>query len=404
MSPAPDPPTDPTPPRPEAPPRRVIVLGSTGSVGVQTLRVIEHLRQAAGEALEVVGLAAGRRGGDLEEQARRFGGPKTALAELPAAASADGFDFTGPDAAQQLVENVEADLVVAAVVGVAGLSATAAALRLGRDVALANKETLVAAGELVMPLLASHGGSLRPVDSEHAAIAACLAGRSINEVERVVLTASGGPFRDWSAERMRDATPDQALRHPNWDMGPKITIDSATMMNKALEVIEAHHLFGLPAERIAVVVHPQSVVHGFVELKDHGVLAQLGPPDMRGPIQAALTHPHTRPGSATPLDWATLGRLDFEPPDEDRFPALALARRVITSSGAGGGGGGGGGATLNAANEAAVAAFLERRIPFGRIVELAAGALDALPPRPLTDLDDVYDADRAARAWVEQQI
>ncbi|MEM9883661.1 MAG: 1-deoxy-D-xylulose-5-phosphate reductoisomerase [Planctomycetota bacterium] len=398
MRPAPDPPMNPTPPRPAAPPRRVVVLGSTGSVGVQTLQVIEHLRDRGGETLEVVGLAAGRNADELQSQAQRFGRPVTALASPGPDAPSQAFDFTGPDAAQELIESVEADLVVSAIVGIAGLSATAAALRLGRDVALANKETLVAAGELVMPLLTAHGGSLRPVDSEHAAIAACLAGRPVEDVKRVVLTASGGPFREWPADQIRNATPEQALEHPNWDMGPKITIDSATMMNKALEVIEAHHLFGLPAERIAVVVHPQSVVHGFVELRDHGVLAQLGPPDMRGPIQAALTHPCTRPGSAAPLDWATLGRLDFEPPDEDRFPALALARRVITSSG------GGGGATLNAANEAAVAAFLERRIPFGRIVELAAGALDALPPRPLTGLDDVYDADRAARAWVEQQI
>lgn len=379
--------------------RRVVVLGSTGSIGVNALAVIEHLTRHGTQPFEVVGLAAGANTKLLSKQAEQFACSAVAIAD------ATGRDvlqqpqvFAGDDAAQKLVEHTKPDLVVAAVVGAAGLPATVAAIRQGCTVALANKETLVAAGDWVMPMVAACGATLIPIDSEHSAIFQCL-GQSCDTtaVRRVVLTASGGPFRDWSAEKMRDATPEQALNHPTWDMGPKITIDSATMMNKALEIIEAHHLFSLPPEKIEVVIHPQSVVHSFVEFADHSVLAQLGPPDMRSPIQVALTHPQRRPGCSDQLDWGKLRQLDFQPPDAERFPALRLAYDCIRT-------GGTAGAVLNAANEAAVAAFLERRIGFGRIVQLVAEAMAAIPAGPIAGLSDVLDADGRARDWVREKI
>jgi len=306
--------------------------------------------------------------------------------------------FEGAECNRAWVEAVDdATGVVAAVGGAAGRPAVRAAAKRGLRICLANKETLVAAGELMAPLLRDHGADLIPVDSEHSAIHQCLAGGPVSEVRRVVLTASGGPFREMPLADMQDATPDQALRHPTWDMGPKITIDSATMMNKALEVIEAHWLFGLAADKIAVLVHPESVVHSFVEFADHSVLAQLGPPDMRTPLQYALTHPDRVGGVAAQLDWTRLSQLNFEPPDHDRFPAVRLAYRVIDA-------GGTAGAVLNAANEAAVDAFLERRVPFGRIVELVAAALDAVPPTPLDGLESVWAADAAARAFVQDAV
>ncbi len=397
--------------------KRVIVLGSTGSIGVNTLDVIDHLNRTSPQRFRVVGLAAGRNASLLSQQAVRFGVESVALCEggcdqLTTTATC----FDGPDAALQLVQETDADLVVAAIVGVAGLPATLAALERGTDVALANKETLVAAGELVIPLAQRTGAKLLPVDSEHAAIWQCLLSRgnadTTNDhvvpgidtaaVRRVVLTASGGPFRDADPADIYDATAEQALNHPTWDMGPKVTIDSATMMNKALELIEAHHLFQLPAERLTALIHPQSVVHGFVEFADHSVLAQLAPPDMRTPIQAALSHPQRPNGCSRQLDWTKLSRLDFTPPDGDRFPALGLAYRVIRV-------GGTAGAVLNAANEAAVDAFLKPRgtnpaVPFGRIVELVAEAMQAVPATPADTLDAVLDADARARAFVAEQL
>ncbi len=391
--------------------RRVIVLGSTGSIGVSTLSVIEHLNLSGPVRFEVVGLAAGGNARLLAEQAERFQVRHVALVRGASSLqrSFAGVCFDGEASAEQLVRGVDADIVVAAIVGFAGLSPTLAAIECGCDIALANKETLVAAGSLVIPMVEKHGVSLLPVDSEHSAIFQCLMGvggaapahrmssSHTARVARVVLTASGGAFRDADPASIYDATPERALRHPTWDMGPKVTIDSATMMNKALELIEAHHLFGLPPEKLTALIHPQSVVHSFVECTDHSVLAQLGPPDMRTPIQVALCWPDRVGGCSHRLDWTKLSRLDFVTPDPHRYPSIPLAYRVMRD-------GGTAGATFNAANEAAVEAFLHRRIPFGRIVELVDAALHALPARAVTRLDDVFNADAQARAYVMQQL
>jgi 1-deoxy-D-xylulose-5-phosphate reductoisomerase len=392
--------------------RRLIVLGSTGSIGRQTLDVVAHLRSLAEQhgrppPIEVVGLAAGRRARELHEQAATFGVEHTALCEAGGEGEAGSATFIGSDAAERLVREVEADVVMAAVVGAAGLPATLAAVELGRDVALANKETLVAAGALVVPTAQRTGAKLLPVDSEHSALWQCLhaiAGPDAAppmapppHVAQLILTASGGPFRTASAEAVYNATPAQALAHPTWDMGPKVTIDCASLTNKALEVIEAHWLFGFPSSQLAVLVHPQSIVHSLVETIDGSVLAQLGVSDMRLPIQFALTHPNRAPGHTPRLDLAALSRLDFEEPDEERFPALALARWVIDT-------GGTAGAIFNAANEAAVEAFLEGQIPFGRIGELTGHACERVAVTPLRTLGDATHADALARAFVHRQI
>jgi len=382
--------------------RSLILLGSTGSIGVNTLNVVEHLTTDDRLPINVVGLAAGNRVEDLIEQAKRCHPQALAIADAShadtlRAALSDVTVFTGPDAARELVEHLDATDLVAAVVGSAGLPATLAGIRKGMRICLANKETLVAAGALVTPLVRQHGAELLPVDSEHSAIFQCLCGQQHRAIKRIVLTASGGPFRNTPIEQMRNATVEQALNHPTWNMGPKITIDSATMMNKALEIIEAHWLFDLPSEKIEVIVHPQSIAHSFVEFEDHSILAQLGTPDMKTPIQYALTHPNRSGGCSEPLDWSTLSKLDFEPPDPRKFPALQLAFEVVDA-------GGTAGATFNAANEAAVAAFLERRITFGRIVELVADALAALDNRPADSLETVLEADREARAFVRQRL
>jgi len=385
--------------------RRVVVLGSTGSIGTNTLTVLDHLRSIEAMDVEVVGLAAGRRVDDLAEQARAWNVKRLAIGDATLADRLRDLVpgatvFAGDNAAARLVADTDdATDLVAAMVGSAGLAATLTAIERGWRISLANKETLVAAGELVMPAVQRHDAELLPVDSEHSAIFQCLAGcdRSTHEVRRLVLTASGGPFRSWNADRINSATVEQALDHPTWNMGPKITIDSATMTNKALELIEAHWLFGLPGDKLDVIVHPQSVAHSFVEFVDGSVLAQLGPPDMKTPIQVALTHPDRAAGCSTPMDWAALSRLTFEPPDPDRFPALRLAYRVIEA-------GGTAGAVFNAANEAAVAAFLDRKIPLGELSRLSAAALDALGHGPIGSIDDVLAADRAARAWVDEAV
>lgn len=381
--------------RESAPARRVLLLGSTGSIGTAMLDVVRHLNEV-GERLEIVGLAAGNNVDLLATQ--RAAWPHARIAA--ASPAAEGVDFRGADAALRLVDEVAqpGDLVVAAMVGAAGLPATLAAIRRGCDVALANKETLVAAGAIVMPEVARRGVLLLPVDSEHSAIAQCLrSGRSPDEVARLVITASGGPFRTWSRERMAAATPADALRHPTWTMGRKITIDSASMMNKALEIIEAHWLFDLPAERIDAIVHPQSIVHSFVEFRDGSTIAQLSPPDMRLPIQAALTWPRRVAGCAPTMSWTTLRSLDFEAVDDARFPAVGLAHRAIRA-------GGSAGAILNAANEIAVEAFLAGGLSFPAIAETVAAALDALAIRPLATLDDALEADREARAFARTTI
>ena len=379
-------------------PRRLILLGSTGSIGTQTLDCVRHLEGQ----FEVVGLAAGGNTELLAEQAAAFGVQHVAACNPPEDHNLSAPHlYTGPDAATELVDTLDADILVNAIVGAAGLPATLVAIEKGMTIALANKETLVTAGQIVMPLAQEHGVPILPIDSEHSAIFQCVqshATKDINaQLKRIVLTASGGPFRTWPLEQIQNATVAEALNHPTWNMGTRITIDSATMMNKALEIVEAHWLFDLPADRIDVIIHPQSIAHSFVEFADHSILAQLGTPDMRTPIQYALTWPDRFDGAGEPLDWSQLTSLQFEQPDHDRFPALGLAYRVIEA-------GGTSGAVLNAAKEAAVDAFLAENISFGRIVELVEHALDAIPPAPAEDLQTVLEADAQARAYVRDRV
>jgi len=404
--------------------KRLIVLGSTGSIGTQTLEVVEHLNALAarGESpirYRIVGLAAGRNVAVLGDQSRRYPEADLAIAhsdvrDLAIGEQGLGASFSGrllrarhgPDAAERLVREVECDIVLAAMVGSAGLPATLAAVELGRDVALANKETLVAAGSLVIPAAFKSGSKLLPVDSEHcAAWQGLLAGRADccppmrcgPEISRVVLTASGGPFRTASVHETYHATAASALKHPTWQMGPKVTIDSASLTNKALEIVEAHWLFGLPGEKIGVLVHPQSIVHALVEFADGNVIAQLAAPDMRTPIQYALTHPHRPEGVSRKLDWSKLGTLEFTPPDRERFPALDCAYEIIAK-------GGTSGAVFNAANEQAVEAFLAGRIPFGRITELSRAALESVGASPIRCLEDVHACDAEARRAVRADL
>jgi 1-deoxy-D-xylulose-5-phosphate reductoisomerase len=345
----------------------------------------------------VVALAAGRNVARLAEQVDRFRPERVSVAgEAEAAELRERVGAAIPigvgEAGLEAVAVHPADLVVAGLVGAVGLRPTLAAIAAGRDVALANKEVLVMAGALVMREVAQRGVRLLPVDSEHSAVFQVLAGQRAEDVARIVLTASGGPFRTWPEERLARATVEEALCHPNWDMGPKITVDSATLMNKGLEVIEARWLFGLPPERVDVVVHPESIVHSLVELVDGSVLAQLGVPDMRVPIALALSFPERLPLAAPRLDLAALGALRFETPDLKRFPALELAYAALR-------GGEAAPAVLNAANEVAVAAFLEGAIPFQGIARADTEVLNAFLARsgaaPLRDLADVLEAD----AW-----
>jgi 1-deoxy-D-xylulose-5-phosphate reductoisomerase len=386
-------------------PRRLIVLGSTGSIGVNTLSVVDHLTRN-GSAIEVVGLAARSSTKALIEQAKRFNVRHLAVAD-PASATKlrealpDAEVFAGSDAAFQLVKQVKCTDVAAAIVGIAGLPATLAAVELGRRVHLSNKETLVAAGDLITRHAAKSGAALLPVDSEHSAIFQCMAGvhekpRS-KAVRRLVLTASGGAFRDRPLEEVAAAKPEDALKHPTWDMGPKVTIDSATMMNKGLEIIEAHWLFGIAPDKIQPLIHPQSLVHSFVEFVDGSILAQLSPPDMRSPIQTALTWPDRVAGCGDKLDWTRLSELNFYPPCPERYPALELAYKAIRL-------GGTAPAILNAANEAAVEAFLDRKITFGRIVPLVAHALETIEPQEADHLTTILDADQAARQCVNDEL
>lgn len=405
--------------------RRLLILGSTGSIGVQTLQVVDHLNDLAARGLSplsfrVVGLAAGRNARLLDEQARRLRVGHVALVDGGEDNLTPGPRvFRGPRAAEELVHAVDCDLVLAAIVGVAGLPATLAAVQRGRDVALANKETLVAAGALVIPAAKRSGSRLLPVDSEHSALWQCLtanpqardapqADRSAftpappfdlpTDVERLILTASGGALRSMPLERLHDATPEEALRHPTWSMGPKVTIDSASLMNKALELIEAHWLFGAPPHRLAAVLHPQSLVHALVEWRDGSLLAHLAAPDMKIPIQHALTWPLRLPGCTPRPDLASL---HFEPIDPSRYPVLDLAYRTIERGGATG-------AVLNAANEAAVEAFLRqspsKKIPFGRIADVVARALESVPAGQSVTLEEIMQADAAARRFVRERL
>ncbi len=380
--------------------RRVIVLGSTGSIGTNAIEVIQHLAATTPVQCEVIALAAGSNAALLEQQARVLGVRHLAVADPRGASMLEsaGSVRSGPTAAMQLLDDVArpGDLLIAAMVGFAGLETVLRGIELGCDVALANKETLVAAGELVTGLAKSKGVQIFPIDSEHSALAQCIRAGRLTEIDRVVITASGGPFRTWTPERTHNATVTEALRHPTWRMGRKVTIDSATLMNKALEIIEAHWLFDLPSQRIEAIVHPQSIVHGFVEYCDGSVVAQLSPPDMKLPIQMAITWPDRFPGVAKRLDWTLMKSLEFEQIDHARFPAVHFARSVIQR-------GGTSGAILNAANEAAVHAFLEGHIAFGTIGSLVGEALDHFPDHPLETLADAQDADAKARHFIAQR-
>jgi 1-deoxy-D-xylulose-5-phosphate reductoisomerase len=372
--------------------RRVTILGSTGSVGCSTIDLL--LRYP--EAFAVEALTAHRNAVLLAEQARAVRARFAAIADpacYPVLREAlAGTDIETACGAAALVEAAQrpADWVMAAIVGAAGLAPSLAAVRRGAVVALANKEVLVCAGALFMEEVARWGATLLPVDSEHNAIWQCFDPLRPDAVERIILTASGGPFRERSVVEMRRVSPQQAVAHPNWRMGAKISVDSATMMNKGLEVIEAHHLFRLPLDCIEVVVHPQSIVHGLVGYRDGSVLAQLGPPDMRTPIAYALAWPERIAAPTKRLDLAALARLDFEPPDERRFPALRVAREALVA-------GGGCPTVLNAANETAVGAFLHGRIGFLDIVETVERTLSSISAGKLASLDDVYAFDEMAR-------
>ena len=385
--------------------KRVSILGSTGSVGVQTLEVMASFP----ERYQVMALAAGRNVERLAEQVQRFRPELVSVAEASAAQelrsrlNGQAVEILVGEEGLEAVAVHEADLVMAALVGAVGLAPTLAAIRAGRDVALANKEVMVMSGALVLREVRAHGVALVPVDSEHSAIFQALSGAPRDSLQRLILTASGGPFLSWSADEIAQASVEQALAHPNWDMGPKISIDSATLMNKGLEVIEARWLFDVPPERIDVVVHSQSIVHSLVEFVDTSVIAQLGLPDMRVPISVALAHPERLPLDLPQLDLARCGRLDFEEPDRKRFPCLDLAFEALAVSEAAP-------AILNAANEVSVAAFLAGRIRFLEIAAANAAVLNAHVAGggsgALSDLEDVLAADAWAReraeAWIEE--
>jgi 1-deoxy-D-xylulose-5-phosphate reductoisomerase len=377
-------------------PRRVTVLGSTGSVGCNTIDLIK--RAEGGFAVEA--LTAGRNVALLAEQAIQVGAERAVIAddtlygELKNRLAGTGIETAAGDQAVIEAAQGSADLVMAAIVGVAGLPATLAAVRRGAKVAFANKECLVSAGPVMMAEISRFGATLLPVDSEHNAIFQVFDQAAHDAIERLILTASGGPFRTWRFADMANVTPEQAVAHPNWSMGAKISVDSATMMNKGLEVIEAAYLFAMPEERIEVLVHPQSVVHSLVAYCDGSVLAQLGPPDMRTPIAHALAYPKRMPTPSARLDLAKLAQLTFEAPDPERFPALRLARLALQS-------GGGAPTILNAANEVAVAAFLGGRTGFLDIARTVEETLDILTPRALASLDDVFELDALARRTAE---
>jgi 1-deoxy-D-xylulose-5-phosphate reductoisomerase len=377
--------------------RRIVILGSTGSIGVQALDVVSR----SGE-LEVVGLSAGTGGQALIEQAREYSVKRIALADLDAAARAaenwtDGEVLAGPDGLVSLITEAGCDLVLNAIVGSAGLVPTVATLGEGIDLALANKESLVVGGELVMALAEATGASIIPVDSEHSALHQLLGAERPGTVERLVLTASGGPFRGRSAADLEEVTVEQALRHPTWAMGGKITIDSATLMNKGLELIEAHHLFGTPYDQIEVIVHPQSIIHSLIGLCDGSTLAHLGYPDMRVPISYGLHYPERVDVPVRPLDLAELASLTFEPADLETFSCLRLAREAGLA-------GGTAPCTLNAANEVAVHAFLSGRLRFLDIAAVIEEVLVRLPAAPVHSFESLARADGEARRVASELV
>ncbi|EKF75110.1 1-deoxy-D-xylulose 5-phosphate reductoisomerase [Alcanivorax hongdengensis A-11-3] len=383
--------------------QQLTILGATGSIGQQTLDVVarhpDHYR--------VLALTAGSQWQAMARLCLSVKPRYAAMADDAAAAAlrnhlreagSDVEVLGGPDAQCQLAAHPEADTVVAAIVGAAGVRPTLAAVQAGKRVLLANKETLVVTGQLFMTAVREHGATLLPVDSEHNAIFQCLPLEGVNEgVEQLLLTASGGPFREWSASALQSVTPEQAIRHPNWDMGPKISVDSATLMNKGLEFIEACWLFDVPPAMVEVVVHPQSVIHSMVAYRDGSVLAQMGTPDMRTPIACALSWPQRVESGARRLDFATLRGLHFEAPDLQRFPCLGLARQAMET-------GGTATAVLNAANEEAVAAFLAGKLDFMGIAAVVEQSLSKLDAPVCHDVEAVLDIDRQARELARRQI
>lgn len=377
-------------------PRRVTVLGSTGSVGTSTLDLLERAEQGA-DAVRMVALTAGRNVALLAEQALRWRpeiaviADETLLPELRARLEGSGIETAAGEAAVIEAAIRPTDWLMASIVGSAGLAPTLAAARTGTVVALANKESLVCAGPALLAAAKAAGGAVIPVDSEHSAIFQVLQPDCIDRVARLILTASGGPFRTASKAMMEQATPEQAVAHPNWSMGAKISVDSATMFNKGLEMIEASYLFAMSEERVDVIVHPQSVIHSMVEYQDGSTLAQLGPPDMRAPIACAYAWPDRLPWPAPPLDLAAIGSLTFEAPDLDRFPALRIAREVMRT-------GAGAPAAFNAANEAAVGAFLERRIGFLNIATVVSETLGRM--NSVGDLEAFADGDPIEAAYL----
>jgi len=378
--------------------KSLLLIGSTGSIGTQTLDVVRH----ASGAFRVLGLGARSSWELLIDQVREFLPPFVGLVDE---AAADRIRpllppgttlFHGPDAMERMARELDYETCMHGVVGAAGVRPSIAVLERGRTLALANKESLVVAGELLMKLAREGGGEIIPVDSEHSAIHQCLRGERIDRVRRILLTASGGPFRNKSALELRDVTPAEALRHPNWEMGPRITVGSATLMNKALEVIEVHHLFGLGRDRIQVVIHPQSIVHSMVEFIDGSVIAQMGPPDMRLPIHYALFAPDRAPAAWTGFDFELFKRLDFESPDLERFPALELGFRCVEE-------GSDSGSVLNAADEVTVQAFLDGRIAFPDIHRINRAVLEKRPGLDSTALE-LLTADARARDLARDEI
>ena len=373
--------------------RTISILGATGSVGSSTLDLVER----SPDRFEVIALTAAKNVAALADAALRTNA-KLAVIDDPALlpelerrlAGSICRATTGKEALAEAASG-EAEWVMAAIVGCAGLEPVMAAIEAGRTIALANKESLVTAGELMITAARTHGATILPVDSEHNAIFQCLAGSHSYDIAKLVLTASGGPFRNWTRDQMAVATPDQAVAHPNWSMGAKISVDSATMMNKGLELIEAHHLFALPSERLEVIIHPQSVIHSMVEFVDGSVLAHLGSPDMRIPIAHALAWPERMETPAEKLDLARIGTLNFEAPNLDQFPSLKVARQAMEMGGALP-------VVLNAANEEAVAAFLDRRIGFLAIVDMVEEALARMDASKPQSIADVIDIDRRTRA------
>lgn len=366
--------------------KRIAMLGSTGSIGVNCLQVI----QGYPERFKVMALSAGRNVNLLAEQVRMFKPEVVSVmdtdSETQLRQMLKGYSveiLSGEEGHVRIAVMKDVDLLVSAMVGVVGLAPTIAAIKCGKDIALANKETLVAAGSIMMDLAREHGVKILPIDSEHSAIFQCIHGRNSHEIQRIILTASGGPF--CHRKDLESITPDDALQHPTWSMGAKITIDSATLMNKGLEVIEAHHLFGIPAENIQVIVHPQSIIHSMVELVDGGVIAQLSVPDMKSPIAYCLSYPERLDGVIERLDLASIGGLTFEEPDTERFPCLQLAYDAIKI-------GGTMPAVLNAANEIAVSRFLARQIGFMDIPRIIKQVMDSHKVVLNPSLDDIFSA------------